>query len=205
MIAIIDYGMGNLGSIQNMLKKIGAQSVITSDHNIIRGADKLILPGVGAFDKGMAGLLERNLIGVLNEEVLVNGKKILGLCLGMQLITHSSEEGNAVGLGWVNAKTVKFRFDKSETMLRVPHMGWNYLSQAQSHVLFENLTSKPRYYFVHSYYVECAQPDQIIATCSYGTDFAAVIGHKNILGTQFHPEKSHRFGLQLLRNFVEKF
>lgn len=203
MIVIVDYGVGNLGSIANMLKKIGATATIASDPAVIREADKLILPGVGAFDHGMENLSERGLIPLLNSVVLEKRIPVLGLCLGMQLLTTKSEEGQLPGLGWVDAETVRFKFDETHAYLKVPHMGWNTLEICRSHPLFTDLESDSRFYFVHSYHVTCNREDEILAKTIYGYPFASVIGKDNIMGVQFHPEKSHKFGMNLLKNFAE--
>lgn len=204
MIAIVDYGMGNLGSIANMLKKIGAPAVISSDPGVIVHADKLILPGVGAFDNGMKNLNERSLIPVLNEQVLESKKPVLGLCLGMQLLTRRSEEGILPGLGWLDAETVRFKFDGANASLKIPHMGWNMLQVCQPHPLFADLELENRFYFVHSYRVVCADRHNVLAETRYGFDFASAVVKDNIMGVQFHPEKSHRFGMCLLKNFAER-
>jgi glutamine amidotransferase len=203
MIAIVDYGMGNLGSIVNMLKKVGADATLTSDPTMIEKADKLILPGVGAFDNGMRNLTERNLVSRLTTRVLQKKIPILGLCLGMQLFTRRSEEGQLPGLGWLDADTVRFRFDASQAHLKVPHMGWNTPHLCRPHALFAEMDAEPRFYFVHSYRVVCADPQDELAHANYGIDFVAMVAHDNILGAQFHPEKSHKFGMRLLKNFAE--
>lgn len=202
-LVIIDYGLGNLGSIANMLKKIDVEAVISSDVALIEQADKLILPGVGAFDHGIRSLTERGLVSLLTAQVIEGKKPILGLCLGMQLFTRYSEEGQLPGLGWIDAKTVRFQFDRTNAYLKVPHMGWNTLQVCQPHPLFTDLDSEPRFYFVHSYHVVCADARNVLAQTHYGADFASAIGQDNIIGLQFHPEKSHKFGMRLLKNFVE--
>ena len=204
MIAIVDYGMGNLGSIANMLKKVGAQSTISSDPQIITAADKLVLPGVGAFDNGMRNLAQRGLVELLNAQVLQHKKPILGLCLGMQLFTRASEEGQLKGLGWINAQTVRFKFDQANADLKIPHMGWNTLRIHRPHPLLADLEADARFYFVHSYHLICNDPESALATTTYGYDFASVVAQDNILGAQFHPEKSHKFGMKLLKNFAER-
>ena len=204
MIAIVDYGMGNLGSIANMLKKVGAQSTISSDPQIITAADKLVLPGVGAFDNGMRNLAQRGLAELLNAQVLQHKKPILGLCLGMQLFTRASEEGQLKGLGWINAQTVRFKFDQANADLKIPHMGWNTLRIHRLHPLLADLEKDARFYFVHSYHLICNDPESALATTTYGYDFASVVAQDNILGAQFHPEKSHKFGMKLLKNFAER-
>jgi imidazole glycerol-phosphate synthase subunit HisH len=205
VIAIIDYGMGNLGSIANMLKKIGNRAVLTSDPAEIRSASKLILPGVGAFDHGMRCLQERGLVSLLNELVLDEKKPVLGMCLGMQLFASSSEEGEMNGLGWIKGRCVRFYPTPEFPKLKVPNMGWDYPSIKRDSPIVRGFDAPPRFYFVNSYHLRCDDADDIIATTSYGVEATAVVGRGNIVGTQFHPEKSHRFGMQLLRNFVEEF
>ena len=203
MIAIVDFGMGNLGSIRNMLAKIGAESVITSDPSAIQAADKLILPGVGAFDRAMENLHRAGLVPVLNDKVISRKTPVLGICLGMQLLSRRSEEGSLPGLGWIDADTVRFPAEVDGTKLTVPHMGWNSITVTQPASLLGHLGDEPRFYFVHSYYVRCDREADVAATASHGITFHAAVARGNIVGTQFHPEKSHRFGLSLLRSFVE--
>lgn len=204
MIVIVDYGMGNLGSIANMLKKAGAKAVISADAGAIEDASKLILPGVGAFDNGMKNLADRGLIPLLNSHILEKKKPILGLCLGMQLFSRHSEEGQLPGLGWLDAETIRFRFDSSNDLLKIPHMGWNTIEIQQAHPLFANMEGEPRFYFVHSYHVVCADRVNVLAQTTYGFDFVSMVVKENILGAQFHPEKSHKFGMWLLKNFAER-
>jgi glutamine amidotransferase len=204
MIIIVDYGMGNLGSILNMLKKIGAPAAkVSSDPRDIEQADKLILPGVGAFDTGMHRLRETGLIGLLNEKVIKSGTPTLGVCLGMQLLTKVSEEGELPGLGWIDAETIRFRFDQKKTGLKIPHMGWNTVKIQREGALFKDMYSDPRFYFVHSFHVVSHNPEDVLATTEYGYDFASVVQHGHIMAAQFHPEKSHKFGMKLYKNFVE--
>lgn len=205
MIAIIDYKMGNLGSIANMLKKIGVQSVITNDIEEIKQASKIILPGVGHFDQAMVNLQEICLIDILNEKVLIEKIPVLGICLGMQLLAENSEEGTLPGLGWIKGDVRKFSFGENPGKLKIPHMGWNTVNRKNESSLMDDLDNEPRFYFVHSYHFNCASPSDILLTSSYGYEFVAAILHENILGVQFHPEKSHKFGLQLLKNFSEKY
>ena len=200
MIAILDYGIGNLKSIHNMFKKVRVESVITSDIELIIKADKYILPGVGSFDYGITSLRTAVFFDSLTQEVVGNSKPILGICLGMQLLTNSSEEGKEKGLGWIDASTIKFDLD--DQSLSVPHMGWNKTNPINANDVFKNLEDN-RFYFVHSYHVVCNDENNVLATCNYGKSFACSIQKNNIYGVQFHPEKSHKFGMQLLKNFGE--
>ena len=198
MIAILDYGIGNLKSIYNMLKKVGVESIITSDIKEIKSADKYILPGVGSFDFGINNLKRSLFFETLEEEVLESKKPILGICLGMQLLTKSSEEGKEKGLGWIDADTKKF--DLEDKSLAIPHMGWNIVNPIVKNNLFKDVDNN-RYYFVHSYYVFCNNNTNVLATAYYGEEFTCSIQRDNIYGVQFHPEKSHKFGMKLLKNF----
>lgn len=201
MITIVNYGMGNLGSMLNMFKRIGVRASIESNPDNIQQAEKLVLPGVGAFDTAMTcintvpGLRE-----VLNHKAMVEHSPIIGVCLGMQLLTRSSEEGTQPGLGWVPGVTT--RFPKQEG-LKVPHMGWNVALPNAPSRLTAQMDEEPRYYFDHSYCVHVDDPAHSLMRTHYGIDFDSAIGHGNIYGVQFHPEKSHRFGMQILKNFAE--
>lgn len=202
MIVIIDYGIGNVGSILNMLKKVNMKAIVSSDTSKIKNAEKLILPGVGAFDYAIENLNKAGLIETLNEAVIDKKTPLLGICLGMQLLTKKSEEGTSKGLGWIDAETVRFRFD-SKSSLKVPHMGWNEVEIKQQSPLFKEMYPNPRFYFVHSYHVKCNNASNILTTTNHGIDFASSIMKENIFGVQFHPEKSHKFGKKLLKNFAE--
>lgn len=205
MIVIVDYGMGNLGSILNMLKKIGAPAAkISSDAKDIEQAEKLILPGVGAFDTGMQHLRATGLIPLLNEKVLKAKTPTLGVCLGMQLMTKVSEEGELPGLGWFDAETIRFRFDSRQTGLKVPHMGWNTINVKREGVLFRDMHPNARFYFVHSYHFVAHDPSDVLTTTDYGYEFVSAIQRDHIMAAQFHPEKSHKFGMKLYKNFVER-
>jgi imidazole glycerol-phosphate synthase subunit HisH len=199
MITIVDYGLGNLGSISNMLKKIGAKAKIASSRDGILNAEKLILPGVGSFDTGMNYIKEKNLLDPLREKVLGEKIPILGICLGMQLLTRFSEEGTVPGLGWVAATTKRF---PAEPGLKVPHMGWNIVTPTKTSPITAGLTDETRFYFVHSFYVDVENEEDSILKTNYGISFDAAIQHDNIYGAQFHPEKSHKFGMQFLNNFA---
>ena len=201
MITIVDYDMGNIGSIRNMLKKIGVPSVITNDPTVLDKAEKLIIPGVGAFDRGMKNLVSLGLVELLNRKVLIEKKPVLGICLGMQLLSDSSEEGSESGLGWIQSETIQFDFDDSEHSPKIPHMGWNHITICKSSKLFNGMNETPRFYFVHSYHVFCKKSEDILATCKYGIQFTAAVERRNVYGVQFHPEKSHKFGMKVLENF----
>ncbi len=203
MVTIIDYGIGNLGSIQNMFKRIGADSLISSDINIISKADKIILPGVGAFDNGISKLNEYGLTEVLNHKAMDDKVPILGICLGMQLMTEKSEEGKQKGLGWVKGKTVRFKFEGENKKIKIPHMGWNTIEIKGESPVLNNMNPESRFYFVHSYHVDLYKyPDSLCLT-NYGYDFVSFFQYANIIGVQFHPEKSHKYGMKLLSNFAE--
>jgi glutamine amidotransferase len=201
MIVIIDYGVGNVGSVLNMLRKVGARARISADKADIEAADKLILPGVGHFGRGMSKLNETGLVPTITDQVMKHGKPVLGICLGMQMMTRGSEESDAPGLGWVDAYTHRF---PDKPGLRVPHMGWNVVRPHGSAKLFAALGQEEpeRFYFVHSYFVRPADPAHVAASCDYGVDFAAAFEVNNIFGVQFHPEKSHLFGLEMFRRFI---
>ena len=201
MIAIINYGLGNLTSILNMHRRLGIDAIITNKEEEIRTAHKLILPGVGHFNKGMENLQESGLQQLLNEEVLQKEKPILGICLGAQLMTQQSEEASVEGLCWVDAETIAFDKNKMNG-LKVPHMGWADITIKDGNPLWAGLTTNPRFYHVHAYHFKFDVEDEISATAHYGYEFACAFRKKNIYGTQFHPEKSHRFGMQLLQNFA---
>ncbi len=196
MIAIIDYGLGNLASVQKALQFLGLENRITHDHDVISEADQIILPGVGSFMQGMQNLKDRGLDTVLNQEVIVKKKPILGICLGMQLIFETGTEpflNN--GLGWIKGSVVKFE----DQGLRIPHMGWNNIGIRKGHVFPEDIGEN--YYFIHSYHVVPEDETVIAATVNYGVDVVASIQYNNITATQFHPEKSQDAGLNFLKNY----
>jgi glutamine amidotransferase len=201
MIVVVDYGVGNLASIVNMLRRIGAPVAVSCEPSVIAIADKLILPGVGAFDHAMSKLREGPLLPVLEQRALRDRIPILGLCLGAQLLTESSEEGSQRGLGWVKAATVRFDPSQATGKLSIPHMGWSSVKTTRTHPLTATEESEPRFYFAHSYHLRCYDSALILGTASHGYEFPAAIAQENVMGVQFHPEKSHAFGMRLLRNF----
>jgi glutamine amidotransferase len=204
MIVIVDYGVGNLGSIKNMFKKAGYKAEPSSDPAVLRDADKLILPGVGAFDAAMRKFRETGLVSVVGELVLEKKIPVLGLCVGLQLMSMGSEEGTEPGLGWFDAETVRLKFDAEHAHLKIPHMGWNEIHVCREHPLVAGLDPESRFYFVHSYHVVAKEMEAVLATTEYGVTIHSILGRGNIMGAQFHPEKSHKFGLQLLKNFAER-
>lgn len=204
MIAIIDFGLGNLGAVRNMLRAVGAEASVTGDPAELAKATKIILPGVGAFDAGMRNLRDRGFVEPLEQAVRGRGVPVLGICLGMQLMALRSDEGSSAGLGWVDASVIKF---DASTMhgLKVPHMGWNNVRQVKTSSLLNAASKDQRFYFVHSYFVRCNEPGDVLLEAEYGQSFHAAFERDNILGVQFHPEKSHSFGMRLLKNFVELY
>lgn len=201
MIVIIDYHTGNLMSIRNALKKIGVESTITSSPAEVAAASKIILPGVGHFDFGMRQLNELGLADVVRHKALQQQTPVLGICLGAQLLTAGSEEGNLPGLAILEGYTRAFDRAKLEPTDRIPHMGWTDVEFTPGHPLAHGLTGS-RFYFVHSFHLVAGQPGDVLVRARYGYPFAAGLAHGNVAGVQFHPEKSHRFGIQLLRNFT---
>lgn len=205
MIAIVDYGSGNTGSILNMVRKVGGEARITSCEEDIRSANGIILPGVGAFDAVARNLEASGLQPLLAECALRLHVPFLGICVGMQLLFDKSEEGRMAGLGWIPGRVKRFDFDgvADSARLRVPHMGWNIVRPQADSALFHALETNARFYFVHSYHAECASEYQLAST-DYGYPFSCAVQRDNIYGVQFHPEKSHKFGMQLFQNFIGK-
>ena len=194
--------MGNIGSIRNMFKYLGTPVVVSSDPQIIKTADKLILPGVGHFDKAMQNINSLGIFNSIRDKALIQKTPILGICLGMQIMCKSSEEGVLPGLSLVKAEVRRFKFD-DEVKLKIPHMGWNNIEiNKQSDILF-NLDDNSRFYFVHSYYVSCENRNDILTYTNYGGNFVSSFQSDNIIGVQFHPEKSHKFGISIFKNFIE--
>ena len=205
MIAIIDYGLGNVGSIYSMLRFVGVPAIITKDKREIINADRLILPGVGSFDQAIAQLNKSGLKELINERVITEQTPILGICLGMQIMTKGSEEGNLQGLGWFESHCIKFKFDANlNKEFKIPHMGWNdiFLSKDHEQNIFVPIDNEIKFYFAHSFHLTNAEQDTL-ATANYGYNFAVAIKKNNILGVQFHPERSHMFGVQLFKAFSE--
>ena len=205
MITVIDYQAGNIGSILNMLKKLGASGTITADAAEIQRAEKIILPGVGSFDYGMTKLKEMNLLEVLDQKVMRDKTPILGICLGAQLMCKSSEEGILPGLGWIDGEVKKFPTHTNGQRYSVPHMGWDVVHAQRGSNMLRDLPDQSRFYFVHSYHIICHQQQDTLLRNEYGVPFDSAFEKDNIVGVQFHPEKSHRFGKQLLKNFIELY
>jgi glutamine amidotransferase len=201
MIGIVDYGVGNVRSVQNMLQRSGIPAVVSGDPATVRIADRLILPGVGHFQHGMTSLRASGLVEVLTERVLEARVPILGICLGAQLFGRASEEGDCPGLNWVAMATVRFDGSRLLRGERLPHMGWAPTAHTGS-ALFAGMEGTPRFYYVHSYHFSCDDPATVTCTAEHGYRFAAGVAHRHIVGVQFHPEKSHVYGQQLLENFA---
>jgi len=200
-VVLPNLSIGNFASVLRMVQKVGGSARLVESAGDISNARKIILAGVGAFDNGMASLRDGGWIDALNEAVLGRQVPVLGICLGMQLMCKSSEEGRFSGLGWIEGE-VK-RFDAAgDVHLKVPHMGWNTVTVVKANPLIASDRSEQRFYFVHSYYATCHDAADVLATAHYGRDFTAALSHGNIYGVQFHPEKSHRFGMTLMKNFV---
>jgi len=204
-LVVVDYDMGNVGSIVNMLRKLGHASLVSHAAADIRAARAVIISGVGAFDEAMRNLARLDLKGPLHDAVIGQGTPVLGICLGMQLLGDGSEEGSLEGLGWIAGYSRRF----SVTDRPVPHMGWTPTRPrpvvdpaSPAARLFSETPDDQRYYYVHSYHVCCERPEDVLATAEYGYEFTAAVGRSHIMGTQFHPEKSHQFGMRVLRNFV---
>ncbi|HLY71170.1 MAG TPA: imidazole glycerol phosphate synthase subunit HisH [Puia sp.] len=205
MLTIVDYGVGNLASIKNMLKKVGCDALISASESDILAADKLILPGVGAFDTCANKLNESGLLSFLNKKALEEKIPLLGICVGCQLLMEKSEEGRKRGLGWIKGDVKKFDQQHMTENMKIPHMGWTDVELNKPSLLFKNMHEEPRFYFVHSYYPAPVNSDDVLMYASYGYKFAAAVEHDNIMGVQFHPEKSHKFGMKLLENFVNNY
>ena len=202
MIAIVDYGVGNLTSVKRMLERSGIASEISRSPEFISKAEKVILPGVGSFDYGVEMLERAGLLDVLNEHAVSNKKPLLGICLGMQLLFSESDEGSRKGLGLLEGKVIHFDRNKLHAGLKTPHMGWANVMAKKTGNLLKDLEHDARFYFVHSYHLSDVSENDVLLTATYGYEFVCGVEHENIFGVQFHPEKSHRFGMQLLKNFA---
>jgi imidazole glycerol-phosphate synthase subunit HisH len=200
MIGVIDIGISNVGSVLNMFKYVGHDAKSVSSISELDSCSKIVLPGVGSFDKGMGKLLSSGLLDALNKKVLEENVPVLGICLGMQLMCSSSEEGSSKGLGWVNAEVKDFR-NCNNPPKKTPHMGWNNVVASKLTELTADFNVDTRFYFVHSYYVDCYNSEDVLLTTKYGVDFTSAFQVGNIIGMQFHPEKSHIFGAAVFEKF----
>ena len=203
MIAIINYGVGNINAFVNVYKKLGIKLKVATSSNDLIDVSKIILPGVGSFDQAMSKLIESGMKPTIDRMVLSENIPVIGICVGMQMLAHSSEEGILPGLGYIDAKVLKFDESKKSKKLNLPHMGWNDVLPLKGSMLFNKLEDKPLFYFLHSYYFACNKSEDAIAKADYGGEFVCAVNHRNIYGVQFHPEKSHQYGIQLLKNFLE--
>jgi glutamine amidotransferase len=201
VITIIDYGAGNIGSVLNMIRHVGGQAEVTGDAADVLGAKKILLPGVGSFDNAMTRLAGLGLVEPLKARAQA-GVPFLGICLGMQLLANESEEGRMAGLGLIPGRVCRFRFEGEAAKLKIPHMGWNRVTLVRAHTLGQGLEEGARFYFVHSYYFDCKRDEDVLFRSVYGHEFTSGVQRGNVMGVQFHPEKSHRYGMQLIRNFV---
>jgi glutamine amidotransferase len=201
MIALVDYGLGNISAFANVYKRMNIPVVIAKNAAQLLEADKIILPGVGSFDYAMQRLNQSGIRETLDELVLINKIPVMGICVGMQMLAVSSEEGKLPGLGWIDGEVKKFDPLTFSQEACIPHMGWNDVKSVVKMQLFENLEQNARFYFLHSFYFHCNRSENVIATTDYGIQFSSAICSNNIYGVQFHPEKSHQWGIQLLKNF----
>jgi glutamine amidotransferase len=200
VITVVDYGVGNIGALLNMFEHLGIEARASGDSREIATADKLVLPGVGAFDRAMSALRRRGLVSALEETVLNRRCPVLGVCLGMQLLARRSEEGSEPGLGWIEADVLRIR-PPAGSDLKVPHIGWMEVHPVGTGALFG--IKSERFYFDHSYFVSCDRADDVVAVIDYGSELCCAVSFRNVHGVQFHPEKSHRFGMRLLRSFAD--
>lgn len=201
MLVIVDYGVGNLNSIQNMFKKTGVSSIISSNIDDIKSGTKILLPGMGHFDNCMKRFNQSGLRQVIEKRVFDEKIPLLGICVGLQMFMESSEEGTEAGLGWIKGRTIRFVQDKMDSSLKVPNMGWNIINSTKESLLLKDL-QHARFYFAHSFHVEVDNPADELANCVYGYQYTCAVERDNLYGVQFHPEKSHRYGMQLLKNFA---
>jgi imidazole glycerol-phosphate synthase subunit HisH len=202
MISIVNYGSGNIRAIGNIYDKLRIPYNVAETAEEIARAEKIILPGVGAFDETMSKLNESGLREILHKKVVEEKKPVLGICVGMQILAKSSDEGSLPGLGWIDGIVRKFDVNKLQHVPKLPHLGWNSIEVRKNSVLFQNIDFATGFYFIHTYYFSCNREQDILSTTSYGDDFVSAVNHENIYGTQFHPEKSHSNGVELLKNFA---
>jgi len=202
MITIVDYGLGNIAAFATVYAKANIKVSIAKTADDLKHASKLILPGVGHFDHAMRLLQQSGMRESLDEMVIGNKVPVIGVCVGMQMLARSSEEGELPGLGWIDADVRSFKSPEGASSMSVPHMGWNDVKPVSENPLFAELQADARFYFLHSYFMNCDRREDVLAVCNYGVDFACAVQSSNIYGVQFHPEKSHRFGDRLLRNFA---
>lgn len=203
MIAIVDYGIGNIASIANMINKVKAKSYLASTIEDIQKSEKIILPGIGHFKSGMDALIASGLIPAIEKKVFEEKTPILGICLGMQLFASHSEEGDTDGLGWIPGTVRHFSRKNNGQDIKIPHMGWNSVVEKKKGPLVKDFADPSKFYFVHSYYYDCDDSADILLETNYGGVFTSAVQKKNIMGAQFHPEKSHKYGMQLFKNFAE--
>ena len=203
MITIVDYGLGNIRAFLNVYKRFNIDATTATTSDQLRGATKVILPGVGSFDRAMELLTQSGMREALDDLALRQRVPVLGVCVGMQILGRDSDEGALPGLGWIDGRVRRLSSQVAGGALPVPHMGWNDIRPVARHRLFDGLEEGARFYFLHSYYFECDRDEDTIAVSGYGLDFACAAGAGNIVGVQFHPEKSHHYGARLLRNFAE--
>ena len=203
MITIINYGLGNIRAFVNLYERLNIPIRVAEKAADLTGTTKIILPGVGAFDYAMTKLNQSGMREELDLLVLEQHLPVLGICVGMQILAYSSEEGELPGLGWIQGTVRKFDASTLKSKTQLPHMGWNTIKPAANNPLMINLNDESRFYFLHSYYYQCNNPDDVIATTVYGIEYCSAVNHVNIYGVQFHPEKSHQWGIQLLKNFAE--
>lgn len=201
MIAIVDYGSGNVAAIADIFKRLKVPHLITRDHAELRSADRYVLPGVGAFDATMRTLKDSGLVGVLNDEVHGQGKMIMGVCVGMQILGDSSEEGGLPGLGWIPGHVRRIDATTLPSSPKLPHMGWNSIRQTENSPLFDGVDCERGFYFLHSYYFDADDQSNVMATVNYGKYLPCAVVKGNVFGFQFHPEKSHANGMTVFRNF----
>ena len=202
MIRIVDYGLGNILAFQNMYKRLNVEVAVAKSAADLAGATRVILPGVGAFDHAMELLDKSGMRSILTELVMEKKLPVIGICVGMQILANGSDEGSRPGLGWIDGRVRNFSTLAAQNLL-VPHMGWNDVNPREGNRLFKNLERDARFYFLHSFYFDCSNAEDVAAQANYGIDFSCAIRRDNIHGVQFHPEKSHHFGAQLLKNFAE--